>query len=54
MSLSGIKNMTREDVVKRFEASKMRKREYIKQLEAEMKVEFKKRTGQEATYFEVW
>ena len=28
--------------------------EYVAKLEKEMKEEFKKRTGQEATYFEVW
>ena len=41
--------ITREEALRR-----LLKREYVAKLEKEMKEEFKKRTGQEATYFEVW
>lgn len=45
--------MTREDALRRLEETRKLKREYVKELE-KMKEDFKKRTGQEATYFEVW
>ena len=48
------KQMTREDVLQRFEATRKKKQEYITKLEKELKAEFKKRTGEEATIFEVW
>ncbi len=48
------KKMTREEAMRRFMAAKQRKREYIVELEARMKAEYKMRTGNEATYFEVW
>ena len=48
------KKMTREDALHRLEAARRLKREYVKELEKKMKEDFKKRTGQDATYFEVW
>lgn len=48
------KAITREELLKRFNAAKTRKREYVDKLEKVMKAEFKQRTGQDATYFEVW
>lgn len=46
--------ITREEALRRLETARKPKREYVAKLEKEMKEEFKKRTGQEATYFEVW
>lgn len=46
--------ITREEALRRLETARKLKREYVAKLEKEMKEEFKKRTGQEATYFEVW
>ena len=46
--------ITREEALRRLETARKLKREYVAKLETEMKEEFKKRTGQEATYFEVW
>ena len=46
--------ITREEALRRLETARKLKREYVAKLENEMKEEFKKRTGQEATYFEVW
>lgn len=48
------KKMTREDALRRLEEARRLKREYVKELEKKMKEDFKKRTGQDATYFEVW
>lgn len=48
------KKMTREDALHRLEEARRLKREYVKELEKKMKEDFKKRTGQDATYFEVW
>lgn len=48
------KTMTKEEAVRRFEAARKRKREYVAKLEQKMKAEYKKRTNQDATYFEVW
>jgi len=45
---------TKEEVLRRFHASRERKRKFIKQLEQEMKAEYEQRTGLEAKYFEVW
>ncbi len=50
----GTKKMTREDALRRLEEARKLKREYVKELEKKMKEDFKKRTGQDATYFEVW
>lgn len=50
----GTKKMTREDALRRLEEARRLKREYVKELEKKMKEDFKKRTGQDATYFEVW
>ena len=46
--------ITREEALRRLETARKLKREYVAKLAKEMKEEFKKRTGQEATYFEVW
>ena len=46
--------ITREEALRRLETARKLKREYVAKLEKEMKEEFKKRTGQEASYFEVW
>ena len=54
MENEGTKKMTREDALRRLEEARRLKREYVKQLEKKMKEDFKKRTGQDATYFEVW
>ena len=50
----GTKKMTCEDALRRLEEARRLKREYVKELEKKMKEDFKKRTGQDATYFEVW
>lgn len=44
----------REEIANRFEAARQKKRDYVEQLEQKMKADFKERTNQEATYFEVW
>ena len=44
----------RDEALRRFKEAKRRKREYIEKIEVVMKREFKERTGQEATIFEVW
>ena len=54
MEKESTKKMTREDALRRLEETRKLKREYVKELEKKMKEDFKKRTGQEATYFEVW
>lgn len=54
MGDKGTKKMTREDALHRLEEARRLKREYVKELEKKMKEDFKKRTGQDATYFEVW
>ena len=46
--------MTREEALRRFEASRKRKHDFVEKLEKKMKAEYKKRTGQDATFFEVW
>ena len=54
MENEGTKKMTREDALRRLEEARRLKREYVKELGKEMKEDFKKRTGQDATLFEVW
>jgi len=54
MENEGAKKMTCEDALRRLEEAGRLKREYVKELEKKMKEDFKKRTGQDATYFEVW
>lgn len=44
----------REEVLRRFKASKKRKKEFLEKMEKEMRAEFKNRTGKDATCFEVW
>jgi hypothetical protein len=44
---------TREEVMKRFLASKKRKKEHLQKLEKEMRKEYKERTGMEAKHFVV-
>ena len=53
MEKESTKKMTREDALRRLEEARKLKREYVKELEKKMKEDFKKRTGQDATYFEV-
>jgi len=48
------KNMTREEILARFEASRQRKREAVARLEKELKEEYERQTGQQAKYFQVW
>lgn len=47
------KKLTREEVMKRFLASKEKKRQHIVQLEKDMREEYRKRTGLEAKNFVV-
>lgn len=54
MERKGSKKITREDALRRMEEARRLKSEYVKELEKKMKEDFKKRTGEEATYFEVW
>lgn len=54
MEEESTKKMTREDALRRLEEARRLKREYVKEPGKKMKADFKKRTGQEATYFEVW
>ena len=54
MEKESTKKITREDALRRLEEARNLKREYVEELEKKMKEDFKKRTGQEATYFEVW
>ena len=54
MEKESTKKMTCEDALRRLEEARKLKREYVKELEKKMKEDFKKRTGQDATYFEVW
>ena len=44
---------TREEIMKKFMASKNRKKEHLLQLEKEMRKEYKERTGMEAKHFVV-
>ena len=44
---------SREEVMKRFLASKKRKKEHLQKLEKEMRKEYKERTGMEAKHFVV-
>ena len=44
---------TRKEVMKKFMASKNRKREHLLKLEKEMRKEYKERTGMEAKHFVV-
>ena len=44
---------SREDVLKRLKAAKLRKKEVAEQMKAELSEIFKKETGQYPTHFEV-
>ena len=44
---------TREDVIKKFQEARNRKREHLVRLEKEMRKEYKERTGWEAKNFVV-
>ncbi len=46
--------LTKEELLKRLKASRQRKKESVEMLKHILKVEYKKRTGREATTFEVW
>jgi len=47
-------NMTREEVLAKFEASRQRKREAAARLEKQLKEEYERQTGRQAKYFQVW
>ena len=47
-------HLTREEALRRFKASCKRKKEFVARLEEEMKSDYRKSTGKEAIYFEVW
>lgn len=45
--------ITREEALRRFQASVAKKKEFIAELEKSMREEYRKETGQEAKYFSV-
>ena len=45
---------TREEVLRRLEVNRRRKRELIERIKEEMRAEIKQRTGEDVTSFEVW
>lgn len=45
--------MTREDALRRFQASVAKKKAFVAELEKSMREEYRKETGQEAKYFSV-
>lgn len=47
-------NLTKAEFKRRLAAHRRRKQELAKKMEEEMRIEFKKHTGQEATSFEIW
>lgn len=47
------KKMTREEALKRFQASVAKKKAFIEELEKSMREEYRKETGEEAKYFNV-
>ncbi len=46
--------LTKEEWMRRLKASRQRKKESVETLKNILKIEYKKRTGLEATNFEVW
>ena len=54
MERSGNETLTREEVLKRFRLSKQKKQQRLKELESNLRADFKQRTGLEATTFTVW
>ena len=46
--------LTRDEVLRRFQQSKLRKQERLKELEKELRADFRKVTGVEAKSFVVW
>ena len=47
------KKLTREEAVKRFQASLDKKKKFVAELEKSMRDEYRKETGKEAKYFSV-
>lgn len=45
---------TREELLRRLEESRRRKREFIERAKEEMRAEIKARTGEDVTSFDVW
>lgn len=45
---------TREELLRRLEESRRRKRELIESIKEEMRADIKARTGEDVTSFEVW
>lgn len=45
---------TREEVLRRLEVNRRRKREFIEKAKEEMRAEIKRLTGEDVTSFEVW
>lgn len=46
--------LTREEVLRRLEVNRRRKREFIEKAKEEMRAEIKRLTGEDVTSFEVW
>ena len=44
----------RDDLIRRFKASRDRKRAHLIELEKSMRAEYKEKMGVEAKYFNVW
>lgn len=49
----GTKKMTREVALRRFQASLVKKKAFVAELEKSMRDEYRKETGKEAKYFSV-
>ncbi len=47
------KKITREEAMRRFQASLAKKKAFVAELEKSMREEYRKETGQEARYFSV-
>lgn len=47
------KKLTREEALRRFQASCEKKKAFVAELEKSMREEYRKETGQEAKYFSV-
>lgn len=46
--------LTREEVLRRLEVNRRRKRKFIEKAKEEMRAEIKRLTGEDVTSFEVW
>ncbi len=47
------KKLTREEALRRFQASLAKKKAFVAELEKSMREEYRRETGQEARYFSV-